>query len=267
MTGLLELSFWIVTRAWEQKKAPFFFAPDAFCMWTMEKNHVSLFLCIALHMQLKPWLILLFHCVCTCLFMSTSPAFWAVICVHNNKPVRDKELRLRVGSTFCFSAFHYSTEAWGWLTTAYTETGIRFYKPRLYCIDPQLLYWFILRLHVWMPNNQIKEISAFYGCPDLSPLQLVAWDLRSPVCSVRSHSSFHSFSMRLWMAAFWVNLCCSFSFDAISSSTILPFFSSSPAFMPLHIYSGELCLMEAERRQCYIIIWNSNMTWGCLRIF
>lgn len=52
---------------------------------------------------------------------SASPAFWAVICVHN-KQVEDKEFKLRLGLTFLLLVFSIiQQEAWGRLTTGYTE--------------------------------------------------------------------------------------------------------------------------------------------------
>lgn len=62
------------------------------------------------------------------LIVCASPAFWALICVHN-KQVQGCRIRVESRPDLCFRAFHYSTKAWGRLTGGCTEwdkTGITF---------------------------------------------------------------------------------------------------------------------------------------------
>lgn len=123
---------WIVTHMWEQEKRSIYFCSRCFLFGkdSEEAREPVLVLSIALHMQLKPWRIFFFYfTVCLHMFIQQffSSSSWvhrqqsgAVICVHN-KQVQDKESKLRFWLDLCFSAFHYSTEAQGSLTTAETE--------------------------------------------------------------------------------------------------------------------------------------------------
>lgn len=98
----------------------------------------------------------------------------------------------------CFTAFHYSTEAWGRLTTADTEqdeTGITF-KAQTYCSDLQDLlsicsslfhtnvFMSCLKISKKVCLNMFTYSHATFQCS----LRSLCW----LNCSVRSFSSFHS---------------------------------------------------------------------------
>lgn len=194
-----------------------------------------------------------------------SPAFWAVICVHN-KQVRYKESKSRVCLTFA------------WVRSIIQKRGLRKVDHWLYwagwnrdyilssdltaltcrsCIDPFLSSmthvcksYIVVKLNrgfciLLMSTFVSFAVSFKWYCPKKA--------LRNPHssdCSVKSHSSCQSFWMRLWTAGFTSKLfhffCALLPFDPISSCTILPFFSHRhPAFLPQH--GGEV-LMGVERR-------------------
>lgn len=243
-----------------------------------EAREPVLVLCIALRTQLKPWLIFLFRCTFALVYsavllifiVSALPAFWAVICVHN-KLVQDKEFKLRVGLTFALVLSiiqQRPEEGWPLVILSRIKQGLHT-KLRLYCIDLQVLYWFILHLSVHTsPCLHVKggscisllskcvnfALTCMWSCP---PALALRRKPRSPNCSVKSHSSFHSYWMRLWMPGFMSKpvlqfFCAQLPFEPISYN--------SPCFLPSSRISA------SKRWGTLFIIWNSNMT-GCLRLF
>lgn len=219
---------------------------------------------------------------------SASPAFWAVICVHN-KQVQDKESKLRVGLTFGSGLSiiqQRPEEGWPLVILSRIKQGLHA-KPRLYCVDLQVRYWFIplpslyTCIHVLMSNNVIKEVSVFHYCPNLSILQLVACD---PAPS--SHRAQKSpFTRLLWEVPFILPFILN---EALSGrfyeEICVAVFLCSGAFWSHQIFYKSvlppalhfcLCMVVSciwwgvradNVKSPTFVIWNSNMT-GCRRVF
>lgn len=215
--------------------------------------------------------------------MSASPAFWAVICVHN-KQVQDKESKLRAGLTFGSGLSiiqQRPEEGWPLVILSGIKRGLQ-PKPRLNCVDLQVLYWFIPLLSVHAsPCLNVKQcdkggfcislLSKFVnfalGCMWSRPERSSSRNPRSPNCSGKSHPSCHSFWMRLWTAGFYGETCVAvFLLSGAFWSHQVRF---SPPILPFCLDTMVSCVWWGVRggnvKSSTFIIWNRATT-GCLRV-
>lgn len=128
--GVVLNRFCIVTHTWEQLLFFFFvvFFPRCFLYLKNREETCEPVLFCTRSLKLMTHFISfhfafahVYSAVPPIFVASASPAFWAVICVHN-KQVEDKEFKLRLGLTFLLLVFSIiQQEAWGRLTTGYTE--------------------------------------------------------------------------------------------------------------------------------------------------
>lgn len=174
--------------------------------------------------------------------MSASPAFRAVICVHN-KLVQDKESKLRVGLTFpsVFSIIQQGPEeGWPLVILSRIKQGLHT-KPRLICVDlkgPALIHSSHLwtqRPHVLCQTTGLRRFLYFIA---VQICQLCSWlhvilppsCIESPVYQTALWSPIHPFFNFEWgfeWQVLCVNSCCSFS--ALSCLLILSALSLSSA--------------------------------------